>query len=66
VDIQMIVPGVWVPLSSGATCRTVTQWQKLDSMTVHQDGSGEQVTVVMSPAPGAGQDPDANPDENLT
>jgi hypothetical protein len=58
LDIQMIVPGVWLPLSSGATCRVVTQWQKLDSMAVREDDTGEQVTVVMSPAPGAGVNPD--------
>jgi hypothetical protein len=58
LGINQLVPGVWIPLQSVATCRTMTQWQKLDSMSVTETGGNEQVTVVMSPAPGAGQDPD--------
>jgi hypothetical protein len=54
------VPGVWIPLRATETIREVSQWQKLDSMDVEQNASGEKITVVMSPAPNAGQDPDAD------
>jgi hypothetical protein len=59
VDINQLVPGVWVPLRARGTCREVTQWQKLDAVGVSQDSSGEKISVTMSPAPNAGQDPDA-------
>lgn len=58
IEINQLVPGVWIPLRSDTTCRTITQIQKLDSIQVVETATGEQVTVVMSPAPGAGQDPD--------
>ena len=60
VGFQQLVPGVWVPLRASGTCRIVTQWQKLDSVTVDVDDSGEKVSVVLSPAPNNGQDPDAD------
>jgi hypothetical protein len=59
VGFDQLIPGVWIPLRSSATCREITQWQKLDSVNVTVDATGgEQVQVVMSPAPGRGQDPD--------
>lgn len=58
IGINQIVPGVWIPLRATDTIRQVAQWQKLDSMEVSEDSSGERITVVMSPAPNAGQDPD--------
>jgi hypothetical protein len=54
------VPGVWIPLFSSRTIRKVSQWQKLDSVTVNFGPDSEQVQVVMEPAPNAGQDPDAD------
>lgn len=59
VGFEQLIPGVWIPLRSDATLRTVEQWQKLDSVTVTSDPSGEKVAVVMSPAPNGGLDPDA-------
>lgn len=59
VGFEQLIPGVWIPLRSMGTCREVAQWQKLDSVTVTVADSGEQVQVVMSPAPNAGVDPDA-------
>lgn len=56
---QQLVPGVWFPLAASTTCRTVTQWQKLDSVGVTYDNNGEKIAVVMSPAPNSGADPDA-------
>jgi hypothetical protein len=58
IGFQQLIPGVWMPLRSSGTCRMVTQWQKLDSVGVSVDESGEKVAVVLSPAPQGGQDPD--------
>jgi hypothetical protein len=60
VTFQQLIPGVWLPLRSVNTPRQVLQWQKLDSVSVEVDSNGEQVKVVMSPAPNGGQDPDAD------
>lgn len=60
VPINYWVPGVWIPLTATHVCREFSQWQKLDSMTVTQTEAGETIQVVMSPAPGAGEDPDAD------
>ena len=60
IGINQLVPGVWIPLRAERTVRKVAQWQKLDSVTVTQSAEGEKITVVMSPAPNAGQDPDAD------
>lgn len=60
VGFDQLVPGVWIPLRSAATCRVVEQWQKLDSISVTVDSGGEKIAVVMSPAPNNGQDPDAD------
>jgi hypothetical protein len=57
LGFQQLVPGVWLPLRSSGTCRIVAQWQKLDSVSVTVDDTGETVTIVMSPAPGLGADP---------
>jgi hypothetical protein len=60
IGFQQLVPGVWVPLRATGTCRVVTQWQKLDSVSVTVDENGEKVQVVLSQAPNHGQDPDAD------
>jgi len=60
LGMQQLVPGVWIPLRARGTVREVSQWQKLDLVTVTQTNSGEQVMVTMSPAPNAGEDPDAD------
>jgi hypothetical protein len=58
-----LVPGVWVPLRATATCREVSQWQKLDEVNVQEADGLEQVQVVLSPAPNGGNDdPDATSD----
>jgi hypothetical protein len=59
VGINQLVPGVHIPLRVETTCRSFAQMQKLDSVSVEFSDAGEQVKVVMSPAPGAGLDPDA-------
>jgi hypothetical protein len=60
VAINSLVPGVWIPLRAATRIRNIAQWQKLDSMTCTQTSEAEQITVVMSPAPNGGQDPDAD------
>ena len=61
LGFDQLVPGVWLPLLAKSTVRVVQQWQKLDSITVNVDDSGtEQIQIVLSPAPNAGQDPDAD------
>lgn len=51
LTIADLVPGVWIPLSATLPGRTVSQMQKLDSMTVEEiAGSGEVIKVTLSPA----------------
>ena len=51
LQISDLVPGVWIPLQAELPGRTVSQMQKLDSMTVEEiAGSGEVIKVVLSPA----------------
>lgn len=62
IDINHLVPGVWVPLRAEGTLRTIAQWQKLDLVEVNETStSAEQVRVTFSPAPNGGADPDADP-----
>ena len=60
VDINWLVPGVWIPLRATRTCRNISQLQKLDSVKVNVSDNGEErVQVVLSPAPLSGAlDPD--------
>lgn len=59
LGINQLIPGVWIPLRAVGTLRKVTQMQKLDSVQVNQDAAGgERVTIIMSPAPVEGTDPD--------
>lgn len=59
VGINQLVPGVWIPLRAKGTVVEISQWQKLDQVQVTETGGTETVCVTMSPAPNAGQDPDA-------
>lgn len=61
LGINQLVPGVWIPLRATRTCRNVSQWQKLDQVTVEETDGAEQIKVTMSPAPNGGDDdPDAS------
>lgn len=52
LSIEDLVPGVWVPLAAALPGRTVSQMQKLDSMTVEETAdSDEVIQVTLSPAP---------------
>lgn len=51
LTIADLVPGVWIPLSASLPGRTVSQMQKLDSMTVEETADkGEEIKVTLSPA----------------
>lgn len=50
LTIDMLVPGVRVPLRATLGARQLSQMQKLDSLTVTEDSSGEQVQVTLTPA----------------
>lgn len=51
LQISDLVPGVWIPLQADLPGRTVSQMQKLDSMTVEETAAdGEQIKVILSPA----------------
>lgn len=60
IGINQLIPGVWIPLRIDDGIQELSQWQKLDSVTVQQDARGERISVVMSPAPNDGADPDAD------
>ena len=45
-----LVPGVWIPLTATLPSRTLTQMQKLDSMSVEENSGGEEIKITMSPA----------------
>lgn len=49
LSIQQLVPGVVIPLRSTGTLRTVVASQKLDSITVTEEGGKETITLTMSP-----------------
>lgn len=52
LTIDDLVPGVWIPLSAELPGRSLSQMQKLDSMSVEEsEGNGEVISVTMSPAP---------------
>jgi hypothetical protein len=63
VGINQLVPGVWIPVRSVNTLRPVTQMQKLDRLTVHEEKGEETITVTLSPAPRSGDDTEPTPDE---
>jgi hypothetical protein len=51
LTIADLVPGVWIPLQATLPGRTVSQMQKLDSMTVEETAEGgEDIKVTLSPA----------------
>ncbi len=58
ITIQDLVPGVQIPVLATLNSRRMSQMQKLDHLTVTEDGSGETVQVVLVPA--------TKPDEDVT
>lgn len=53
LTVDDLVPGVHIPLLATLTPRTLSQMQKLDSVTFREDASGEQISVTLYPAPKA-------------
>ena len=52
LSINELVPGVFIPLEAELPGRQLSQMQKLDSVKVSETAEqGEQVQVVLSPAP---------------
>lgn len=47
---DMLVPGTYIPLMATLSVRTVSQMQKLHSVTFKEGPEGEQVNVVLTPA----------------
>ena len=51
LKISDLVPGTWIPLTASLPGRSVSQMQKLDSMTVEETPEGgEIIQVTLSPA----------------
>jgi hypothetical protein len=51
LTVDDLVPGTWIPLTAKMPGRTLSQMQKLDSMTVEETAKGgEIVSVTLSPA----------------
>jgi hypothetical protein len=51
LTIEDLEPGVWIPLTATHPGRTVSQMQKLDTMSVDETAEGgEVIRVVLSPA----------------
>lgn len=51
LTVEDLVPGTWIPLSAKLPGRTLSQMQKLDSMTVEETAKGgEIISVTLSPA----------------
>lgn len=50
LTINMLVPGVQIPLLATLNARRMSQLQKLDHLTVVETPQGEEVQVVLTPA----------------
>ena len=56
--INELVPGIFIPLQASLPGRTVSQMQKLDTLTVTETADeGEEVQVSLSPAPNSREEP---------
>lgn len=51
VDFKDIHPGAWVPIQSGNTCRHLSQWQKMQTVSVTWEPGSEAVNVSLTNAP---------------
>jgi hypothetical protein len=51
-SFENLVPGVKVPLMMSVGCRQVRQDQKIETVRVVQDETGEKVTITLFPFPG--------------
>ena len=51
VGINDLIPGAYSRVSALRTCRAVTQWQRLDKVTVQYTGGVETVAITLETAP---------------
>ena len=51
VGINDLIPGAYSRVSALRTCRAVTQWQRLDEVTVQYTGGVETVAITLETAP---------------
>jgi hypothetical protein len=56
VPFAQLIPGAWSRLTATRTCRNVSQWQKLNKVSVLDDAGGERVSIEMTSAPVAAVD----------
>jgi hypothetical protein len=59
LTIDMLVPGVQVPLLATLNARPISQLQKLDHVTVTETADGESVQIMLTPATRADSDVEA-------
>lgn len=57
VGINELIPGAWSYVRATRTCRKVSQWQKLDEVTVNEVNGVETVSVSLTQAPSKIVDP---------
>ena len=51
-EINDLVPGAWFRISTTRLCRAITEWQRLDKVTVTEEApNGETVAITCSTAP---------------
>lgn len=48
--VELLIPGTRIPLRTSNNIKSVTQMQKLQTMTVNEDANGEVVNVTLYPA----------------
>jgi hypothetical protein len=63
LSIQQLVPGVAIPLRSTGTLKPVVQKQKLDKVSVVEEGGKETISIILSPFPNSDAEPAAEPEE---
>jgi len=51
INFEEFVPGAWVPIESSLVCRKMTQWQRIASVNVIYDQSGEVVNLTLQQPP---------------
>ena len=59
LTLDLLVPGVWVPITAEVPGRTISQWQKIDEVRIEENPrAGENISVTLSPAPHGGVEPE--------
>ena len=59
LSLDLLVPGVWVPLVAEVPGRSVSAWQKIDRVRFEENPlAGERISLTLSPAPHGGVEPE--------